>query len=226
VVRTLRNFILSALPAAALGIASLAVAVDPKVNLSGAWVLDLARSDLGHDTGPGGAGGMNRGRRDGGMRRGGGFPGGGFPGGGGRRGGYPGASGGSRSGRPPESVGTILPLDLTLAIDQSDSQVQITRKFKADGATREVVQRLPLDGTVATNPGALGQGEVQSRAWWKKDKLVHDATPTASQARVESQPKIKEEYYLSDGGKTLTVKTTSSGPRGNYGSKLVFHRPE
>ena len=217
---------IAALGMALLASASLVVAVDPAPNLSGTWLLDLARSDLGHRSGPGTAGDVNRRRRGGGMPRGGGFPGGGFPGGGGRRRGDPGGGGDSRRGRPPAAAGTILPLDLTLAIEASDSEVRVTRKFKADGEAREVVQRLPLDGTVATNPGALGQGEILSSAWFKKRKLVHEATQAASRSRIERQSKIKDEYSLSDDGRTLTLETKITGPGGEYRSKLVFHPPE
>jgi len=210
---------------AALLFAAPAVAVDPAVDLSGTWKLDLAHSDLGGRSSAGvpGRGGRFPGADRGGLglpgefpggagRRGGGFPGGGGPGGTGRR-------GGAGRGTDP-----ILAIDLALDIEQSESAVTVTRRFTADGGERRIVQTFPLDGTLVTNPAAGGRGELRSRVSWKKSKLVNVGNEETRGSGRAIRIGVKEEFSLSNGGRRLVLKTTRSLPRGEMVTKHVFNR--
>jgi hypothetical protein len=184
----------------ALALAS-ALAVETKIDLSGTWTRDPERSDSAPQMSPGGAGG--------------GFPGGR---GGGR---FPGGSRGGegRSGSLGGNQAT------TLVIQQSDREVEITRRFVGLEGDSEVTQKLPLDGSTATNPAPGGRGgEFKSVATWEKDKLVNIGAQTMSSQKGSLDIVIKEEFSLADKGQSLVVKTTRTTPRGEMSSKQIYKR--
>jgi len=219
-------------------------AMESAADLSGTWVLDPARSDLGGQTGrsgrvaniPGTVGGYpgvgfpgstgypgGIGFPGGGI----GFPGGGYPGtgypGGRRAGGYPGSGGDGGAGMPQEQME-----DLRLQVVQNDTEVETTRTFTVNGEDRTVKQKFALDGSENDNPAANGRGQFVSRSTWKNNRLVNSGTQTSS-ARgedYETQAQVKEEYSLSKDRKTLTIKTTSMTSRGEMISRQVFNRQE
>jgi hypothetical protein len=230
----------------ALGLAVVAPAVGKEVNLSGAWILDTAKSDLGNRQ-------QHRSRSSSfpswrsiipGIE---GYPGGGYPSsypGGSYPSGYPGGSypngypgsgpsvgyprgrdggedGGTRTEMPADSI-----KNLTLQIVQTKNEVQTTRHFTVNGEEKAIVQKFALDGSQDINPASNGRGEFVSRSTWKKDKLINSGTETISIKDKSYEMSLNEEYSLSKDGKTLTIKTTRISPRGETKIKQVFQKQE
>ncbi len=133
------------------------------------------------------------------------------PGGGGPR-------GGGGQGGPP---------DITLVIQQTDNDLQITRKFSRGGQERSLEQKFTLDGQENTNPAGMGRGgsgELKSKSKWNKDSLVIEGTQKVSSLRGDFEVQVKEEFSLSADGKTLTVHTTRNTPMGENTMKQVFNK--
>ncbi len=205
-------------------------AVEKESDLNGTWVLDPARSDSQMRR-PGRAGEIP------GM--GGGYPGTiglpgiiGFPGstypgtpgtgypGGRRAGRYPGDGGDD----PEERMPREEMKNLSLQIIQKDDEVQMTRTFSMSGEDRTINQKFSLDGSENTNPASNGRGEFVSRSTWKKGKLINSGTQTSGEAGRNSDVSLTEEYSLSKDGKTLTLKTTRTGLRGEMSLRQVFKK--
>ncbi len=206
--------------------AGLAVAAEAPANFAGTWVLDKTDRSFTPTSG----GDMDD--PTGGRYPGGGYPGigGGFPGGGGglpggggnrRSGGYP---GGGRAGRGgPEGGEGVEPEALTLDIQQSAEEIQITRKWNQNGENREVKQSFTLDGKENSNDAAMG-GEFRSKTKIHKGAIILEGTQRGLGGRdVES--KVKEEYSLSKNG-DLTIRTSRQTSRGLLELKQTFKRAE
>jgi len=212
---------------AGLIFAAFVPAVEKEADLNGTWVLDPARSDSQ----------MRRSGRAGeipGM--GGGYPGTiglpgiiGFPGStypgtgypsGRRAGRYPGDGGDD----PEERMPREEMKNLSLQIVRKDDELQTTRTFSINGEDRTINQKFSLDGSEDTNPASNGRGEFVSRSTWKKGKLINSGTQTSNAAGRNNDVSITEEYSLSKDGKTLTIKTTQTGLRGEMSFRQVFNK--
>ncbi len=234
--QTMRNLLMTLI--VGLSMATFSLSVENKMDLNGTWVLDPARSDSGQ-TRQGGRTGGYPGERGGfpGI----GLPGIGYPGIGGYPGGYPGVGGypggrragsgypGGRDGNDGDSGEGMPPEEmqnLTLHVIQTDSEVQTTRTFTVNGRDQTITQKFALDGSENSNPASMGRGEFVSKSSWKDNKLVNLGTQTGNMRGRDYSTTVKEEYTLSKGGKTLTIKTTRSTPRGERSFKQVFDRQE
>jgi hypothetical protein len=208
--------------------AGLALAAQ-NVNFSGKWVLDksepkfspssAARPGFGGGY-PGGGGGY-----PGGGFPGGGFPGGrlggGFPGGGGR---YPGGGGGNPGSRTPSpEFGGGEEKDLTLNIDQTATELKISRQWTSNDKPQTLEQTFTLDGKEIENPAPTG-GVIVTKSKWSKGTLVTEGTQQILMGEREVDLRIKEECSLSKDGKTLTIKTTRKSERGQMQVKQTFKR--
>jgi hypothetical protein len=226
--------------AVGLMFATLAPAVEKKDNLNGTWILDLSRSDSGRETprtgrvggvpGTGSSypGGIGLPGIIGGLP-GGGYPGIGFPGSRPSGGGYPGGRTG-RDGDDGAGGGEGVPgermQNMTLQIVQDDQEVQTTRKLTADGEDQAITQKFTLDGSENTNPASNGRGAYVSRSSWKNNKLVNSGSQTSDRRGESYSIDVREEYSISKDGKTLTIRTTRTSPRGEVTSRQVFERQE
>jgi hypothetical protein len=187
-----------------------------KVSFSGIWI--LAKSKVVQaPVGQMGGRGMGRGGGRGGGGRGGGIPGGGYPGGG--------RSGGGRGGNDPGEASQMT--DSDLVIDHTETELKVTHKVSnAGGGEPEFVQIFKLDGSESVNPVPTGSGELRTRTSWDKGKLVTLGTqqPSGSNDAARLDIVVKQEFSLSKDGKTLTVKTSRSGTRGQVATTQTFTR--
>jgi hypothetical protein len=222
-------------------------AVETSANLSGNWVLDLARSDSSSPTRRSGRVGSTPGT-------GGGYPGSGYPGSPGYPGGitlpggirlpggvspgigYPGSGPAGRypgEGRSENDGGGTVEnwpgeqmQGLRLQVVQTDTEVQVTRKFTVNGEFQTVSQAFALDGSENSNPASNGQGRLVSRSTWKNDRLVNSGTQTSDARSQSYEVRVKEEYSISKDRKTLTIRTTKTTPRGETTLKQGFNRQD
>jgi len=138
---------------------------------------------------------------------------------GGGPGGGPAGPGGGPGGRGPRG-----PVDVTLVIKQTDSELQIVRKTNREGQERETEQKFTLDGKENTNPAGMGRGELKSKTKIDKDKIVIEGSQKMQTKRGDFDLQIKEVYTLSSDGKVLTIQTTRDTPMGENTSKQVFNK--
>ncbi len=202
-------------------------AVENKTDLNGTWVLDPARSDsqvrrsgrIGDIPGLGGGYPGTIGLPGIIGLPGSTYPGTGYPSG--RRAGrYPGDPGDE----PDERMPREAIKDLSLEIVQKEDFVQTARKFSINGEERTISQKFSLDGSEDTNPASNGRGEFISRSTWKNGKLINSGTQSSRETARDSEMSVKEEYSLSKDGRTLMIKTATTGPRGETILKQVFNK--
>jgi hypothetical protein len=178
----------------------------------------------------GGQGGRNGGGVSGGpgAGRGGGFPGGGpggaggggFPGGGPGGGGFPGGGPGGPPGGPDGPGGGFnLPKDMVMGMALRMSPPKSTYTLDGKETTVELDAR----------EGAVGQppqpgGKLAFKAAWKKGGKALELQSTRKYDTPEGERVMvsKDQWELSDGGQTLTVKRSIDLPMGTQEVKLVF----
>ncbi len=213
-----------------LAAASIALAVDKPVDLSGTWTLEKSEQSFSSPTvAPGGAdaGGFpGGGGSQGGS--GGSFPGsggGGFPGGGGgRRGGasFPRTGGQGDGSAGPASL--AVPQELTLIIAQTPTEIKIERRWRRDGRQQSVTRSFALDGSESTNPSDTGNGELKSKTKWKKSTLIIEGDQRAGTGNRDMDIHVKQEFTLSKDGTQMTVKMTRANMRGVWLLKQTFRK--
>lgn len=188
-----------------------------KIDFSGSWVLTKSKTDQSSPASGMGGGRIGGRRSGGGTGGGGGYPGGGYPGGGRR--------GGRRGGEPDEAERFT---DSAIVIEHSDHELKVTHKVDDPaGKERDLVQVFKLDGSESVNRAlSQGGGELKSRTSWDKDKLVTLGTqqPAGADNAARVNIVIKQEMTLSKDGKTLTLKTSRSTPRGKVTTNETFTR--
>ena len=195
-----------------------ASAADQPASFSGTWILDDKKSEpfphpvmglagTGLDLSGGGsmaAAGM------------GGTPssrdmGGGMPGGGGM--GMPGGMAGPASVENPP-----------LVIQQSESELEISRIVKANGKETPLVDKYKFDGSenvyMVQVPNSPNPVKVSTKATLKKNKFVVIMTSFNPQGKSEQ----RREYSLSKDGKTLTLNTTNTSMKGQLVQKQVYQK--
>ena len=131
---------------------------------------------------------------------------GGGRGGGGRgRGGPPG--GGFRAGVPDSLV--ITQSADVLTVDQWSDRGALTLEYR-------------LDGQASTNPGP--RGDVTTTSRWDGAQLVTEGSQQVSILLREVEIGIVERRSLSADGRTLTIASTRSTPRGDIAFTLVYRK--
>jgi hypothetical protein len=137
-----------------------------------------------------------------------------------------GGGGGGGQGRGPR--GEMI---VTLVIKQAGNDLTITRKTTVGGEERPATeQKYTLDGKENKNTiqfGGRGGGEgrtseVITKSKWSGATLVIEGNQKMSTPNGDFDIGIKNEYALSEGGKTLTITTTRSQPDGDRTSKQVY----
>jgi hypothetical protein len=114
--------------------------------------------------------------------------------------------------------------NLTLAIVQTDGEVQITRRFRLGGQDRTIIQKFALDGSQCFNLSSDGLGQLVSRTHWNKGKLIHTGIETLMERQEENEISVKEEYSISKDGKQLAIISMSVTSQGTTTLKQNFHR--
>ena len=189
---------LRAIVIAVVGLIVAAMASEKMVNFSGAWVLDLAHSELVKKSPDIRKVGVQTNR------------------------GY--SVGGNEHRGPAEDL-YMHPMEkITLSILQTDNEIQTNRQFTDYGQAQAVRQKFALDGSQCLNVASDGLGEFASRTNWKNDRLINSGTQTITQGGQRIEISVTEEYSISKDGKKLTIKTTSINPEGITTLKQVFNR--
>ncbi len=196
-------------------------AAERLANFAGTWILDTKNSDpflrpirdLGAQV-PGGGmggGGMGGGGMPGGMGR--GTPGGSMPGKGIPGKGTPGR--GTAESQPPP-----------LIIEQTESELRITRTIFEGGKLAPVLVVYRFDESERVDampiPNSTEQAKVVTKIKWGKNKFQIRTTSYLPQGKNE----IRREYSLSKDGKVLTVQTSDSTPMGELIQKQIYNRQE
>jgi len=109
---------------------------------------------------------------------------------------------------------------LTLVVDQTGTELNVARKMGGRGRTRD--QKYKLDGSETTVASANGRGEIKSKARLQGNALVIEGTQKVTNKRGEMDVKLREEWSLSEDGKTLTITTSRTARRRDQSSKQVF----
>ncbi len=138
--------------------------------------------------------------------------------------GRPGGGGGQGGGPRGE-------MTVTLVIKQTGNDFLVTRKVSMGGQERPATeQKYTLDGKENKNTmqfGGRGGGEgrtseMVTKSKWNGAMLVIEGSQKMSTPNGDFDIGIKNEYALSDGGKTLTVTSTQSRPDGDRTTKQVY----
>jgi hypothetical protein len=195
-----------------------ASAADQPVSFSGAWMLDDKKSDPFHHPVIVAGSGLDMSGGDiGGDRSSmGGTPssrdmGGGMPGG--------------RGMQMPGGMGAQAPVkNPPLVIQQSETELEISRITTANGKEIPVIDKYKIDGSENVSmvqvPSSPNPVKVVTRATLKKNKFVVIMTSSNPQGKNE----IKLEYSLSKDGKTLTLDTTNTSPKRQLVQKQVYQK--
>jgi hypothetical protein len=131
--------------------------------------------------------------------------------------GGPGGPGGGGAGGAGGPGGPGGPGGGNLTIVQGKADLKIEREGR-DGA---VTSSYALDGTESKNPGMRG-GESRSKTHWDGDALVTEGQQTMDTPNGAVTMDFKDVRRLSDGGKTMTVESTRTSPRGTTTRKVVY----
>ena len=196
-----------------------ASAADQPVSFSGTWMLNDKKSDpfphpvvfagssLDMSGGDIGADRSSRGGTPSGMDMGGGMPTGG------------------RGMQMPGGMGAQAPVKTPpLVIQQSETEMEISRITNANGKEIPIIDKYKTDGSENVSmvpvPNSPNPVKVVTRATLNKNKFVVIMASSTSQGKNE----VKREYSLSKDGKTLTLNTTNTGPKGQLVQKQVYQK--
>ncbi len=122
-------------------------------------------------------------------------------------------------------------MSVTLVIKQTANDLLITRKVSRGGQEMPPSeQKFTLDGKENKNTmqfGGRGGGEgrtseMTTKSKWNGAVLVIEGNRKMSTPNGDFDIGIKDEYALSDGGKTLTITSTMSRPDGDRTTKQVY----
>jgi len=142
--------------------------------------------------------------------------------------GRPGGGGGGGGGQGGGPRGEMA---VTLVIKQTANDFLVTRKVSRGGQEMPPSeQKFTLDGKENKNTmqfGGRGGGEgrtseMVTKSKWNGATLVVEGTQKMSTPNGDFDIGIKNEYALSDGGKTLTITSTRSQPDGDRTTKQVY----
>ncbi len=142
-------------------------------------------------------------------------------------GGRPGGGGGGGG----QGGGQRGEMTVTLVIKQSANDLVITRKMSRAGQEMPSVdQKFTLDGKENKNTSQFGgrgggegrTSEMISKSKWNGATLLIEGNQKMSTPNGDFDIGIKNEYALSEGGKTLTVTSTRSQPDGDRTTKQVY----
>ncbi len=106
----------------------------------------------------------------------------------------------------------------TLVIVQTPAMLIVEQQ--SDRGSRAVTYR--LDGEESINSGPRGEQTTRSR--WDGAALVTEGTQSVSTPRGDFSLEFTEWRTLSADGRTMTVETSRSTPRGDVETTLVYRR--
>ena len=104
----------------------------------------------------------------------------------------------------------------TLVIMQTADVLAVERQSDRGSST----VRYRLDGTASTNPGPRGVLTTTSR--WEGTLILTEGSQQVSTPRGEFSIDLVERRSLSADGRTMTVESTRTTPRGDLAMTLVY----
>jgi hypothetical protein len=110
---------------------------------------------------------------------------------------------------------------ITMAVEQEDSSLRVTRILKTRGDERKEIHTYKINGNETTNTGFHGE-TVVARAFWEGDKLVVVSTRTKRVLTKAISAESRAVWSLSADGKTLTIAAQVNSPRGEQRVRAVF----
>lgn len=112
-----------------------------------------------------------------------------------------------------------------LKVTQAADAITTERTSTFNGEERKTTEKITLDGKESENV-VFGTAKKKSTAKWGADGQALDVTSTIAFERDGQTTEIKgtENWKLSDGGKTLTIESTSVSTRGSFKAKAVYEK--
>lgn len=123
------------------------------------------------------------------------------------------AAGGQR----PGGMGGMRPSELF--ITHSDSKMVIEQKM----ADRTTLLTYYLDGRESKNPGMRGN-EMATKSTWAENTIVTDGENTFTTPMGSMTIKSHEVRSMSEDGKSMTIVSTATTPRGEMTRKTVYDK--
>jgi len=115
-------------------------------------------------------------------------------------------------------------LELTLMITQSQEKLQIIHRYTYDYEDKHITQTFSLDGSQDYNVMRSGRGKYLSKTTVRKDRILNQGMHEVSAAAGDRSIPLREEYSLSDNGRTLILRANRSLPDRELSSTMVFRR--
>ncbi len=128
-----------------------------------------------------------------------------------------GGGGGQRPGGMGGGMGGMRPSELF--ITHSDSKMVIEQKM----AERTTLLTYYLDGRDSKNAGMRG-AEMTTKSTWVENTIVTDGENTFTTPMGEMKIKTREVRSMSDDGKTMTIVSTVTSPRGDMTRTTVYDK--
>ncbi len=124
---------------------------------------------------------------------------------------------GGGGGQRPGGMGGMRPSELF--ITHSDSKMVIEQKM----GDRTTLLTYYLDGRESKNPGMRGN-EMTTKSAWAENTIATDGDNTFTTPMGEMTIKSHEVRSMSEDGKTMTIVSTVTSPRGEMTRKTVYEK--
>lgn len=113
-----------------------------------------------------------------------------------------------------------------IKVEQKDDAVTISKtSTNRQGEEVTRTETLTFDGKEVESTGGFGNSKRKSTAKWSDDKtLVINYTLTFERDGQTNEIKGTETWTVSDDGKTLSLKTDSSSPQGEFSTTAVYDK--
>ena len=113
-----------------------------------------------------------------------------------------------------------------LTIVQKDSTLNMERTVKRmDGEESTLNEKFTFDGKVCENTGFMNNVKKSTLAWSADNKTLTISSSSVFERDGNTMEiKSTEVITISDDGKTLTINTTNTSPRGERKQTLVYDK--
>ncbi|GEO10183.1 hypothetical protein [Segetibacter aerophilus] len=112
-----------------------------------------------------------------------------------------------------------------LKVTQSADAITTERTSSFNGEERKTTEKITLDGKESENV-VFGTSKKKSIAKWADNGQTLNLNSNIAFERDGQTMEIKgtENWKLSDGGKTLSIESTSVSTRGSFAAKAVYEK--
>lgn len=112
------------------------------------------------------------------------------------------------------------PPEVKLIVQQQGDTLKVTRTMSRNGRERSVTETITANGAEQTENRR--RGTSVRKATWNGDQLVVTETSNMTTSKGEVQMSRHSVWSVSPDGRTLTIETTLTGPRGERAMKAVY----